>query len=72
MDQDRFAALCDEIQSLGMTCIATAHCPVIGEESIEQAFALTRALPSVPPPPIPDQAALEAIVAAMAGTEPVP
>jgi hypothetical protein len=53
-----------------MTCIATAHCPVIGPESIDEAFALTSALPSVPPPPIPDQAALEAIVAAMAGAEP--
>jgi flavorubredoxin len=70
VDPARFAALCDEVQSLGMTCIATAHCPVIGEESIDQAFALTRALPSVPAPPVPDQAALEAIVAAMAGAEP--
>jgi flavorubredoxin len=69
VDPERFGALCDRVRALGMTTIATAHSPLIGPGSIDDAFALLRDLPIVDAPPVPDQAALEAmLVAAGAGS----
>jgi flavorubredoxin len=62
VDLDRYAANVDRIQALGMTTIAAAHSPVITGASVAQAFDLARELPLIPPPPVPDQAALQAIL----------
>jgi flavorubredoxin len=62
VDPKRYAAHCDQVRALGMTTIATAHSPVIPEGSIDEAFMLMRALPTVPAPPAPDQGVLEAIL----------
>ncbi len=45
--------------------IATAHSPLITKDKIEDAFALTRDLPNVTPPPQPDQNVLDAVLGAM-------
>jgi flavorubredoxin len=65
VDADRFAAMCNRVKSVGMSTIATAHSPVIPEASIDGAFAILSALPTVPAPPMPDQAILEAILSGM-------
>jgi flavorubredoxin len=66
LDLAKFRALCDEIQALGATTIATAHSPLITEPMVDQAFALMRRLPEMAEPPCPDHAVLEAIVTGMA------
>jgi flavorubredoxin len=66
VDPVRYGALCDRIEALGMSVIATAHCPVIRGPSISEAFRLARELPSVPAPPLPDQVVLESVLAAVA------
>jgi hypothetical protein len=62
VDPERYGAMCDRVRSIGMTTIATAHSPVIPEESIDDAFALLRALPSIAAPPAPNQDILDAIL----------
>jgi flavorubredoxin len=62
VDQQRYAAVVDRVQALGMQTIATAHSPLITDGTIDKAFQLLRDLPSVPVPPLPDQAVLEAIL----------
>jgi flavorubredoxin len=62
VDPAKFTAACDAVQSLGMRAIATAHSPLITEEMVDKAFALTRELPLIPAPPVPDQMALDAII----------
>jgi flavorubredoxin len=62
VDPDRFGANCDRIRRMGMTTISTAHSPLIPEGSIDAAFALLRALPSVAAPPAPNQDILDAIL----------
>jgi flavorubredoxin len=66
VDPDRYADYCNKIQALGMDTIATAHSPLIMKDKIEDAFALTRDLPNVTPPPQPDQNVLDAVLGAMA------
>lgn len=64
VDRDRYAADVDRVQALGMTTIATAHSPLIAGDHLAAAFALgVRGLPDVPPPPLPDQTVLDAILA---------
>lgn len=46
VDHQRFAALCDRTQTLGMTTIATAHSPLIPDVSVDHAFRLLRELPA--------------------------
>ena len=67
VDAERYGALCDRVESLGIRAIATAHAPLITEESTAKAFEILRALPSVPAPPVPDQVVLEAILSGAAG-----
>lgn len=62
VDADRFATMCNRVKRVGMSTIATAHSPVIPEGSIDGAFAILSALPTVPAPPVPDQTILEAIL----------
>jgi flavorubredoxin len=66
VDPQRFSALCDRVRALGMNTIVTAHSPVITEPSIDKAFQILRDLPSVPAPPVPNQAVLEAILSGVA------
>jgi flavorubredoxin len=66
VDPVRFAAVCDENRKLGMTTIATAHAPVITAQSIDAAYELARSMPTVTPPPAPDQNVLDEIIAATA------
>lgn len=66
VDVDRYTANVDRIQAMGMTTIAAAHSPVIKGESVGKAFDLARELPLIPPPPVPDQAALQAILSGSA------
>jgi flavorubredoxin len=65
VDPQRYAEYCNKIQALGMDTIATAHSPLITKDKIEDAFALTRDLPNVTPPPQPDQNVLDAVLGAM-------
>jgi flavorubredoxin len=62
VDPQRYAAVVDGVQALGMNTIATAHSPLITDATIDKAFQLLRDLPSVPVPPLPDQAILDAIL----------
>jgi flavorubredoxin len=62
VDPVRYAAEVDRVHAMNMTAIATAHSPLIGAASIDDAFGLLRDLPSVPAPPAPDQVALDAIL----------
>ena len=57
----------DEIQSLPITTIASAHGPVLRGAAIDEAFAMTRAMSTTPPLPQPGQAMLDQILAASAG-----
>jgi flavorubredoxin len=66
VDVDKYTASVDRIQALGMTTIAAAHSPLISGESVGKAFDLARQLPLIPPPPVPDQAALTAILSGAA------
>jgi flavorubredoxin len=62
VDEARYTSLCDRIQAQGMTTIATAHCPLITEASIADAFRIVRELPTMAVPPAPDQVVLDAIL----------
>jgi flavorubredoxin len=62
VDPKKYAAKCNEIQALGATTIATAHAPIIRENSMDKAFEILRELPNVPCPPAPNQDVLEAIL----------
>jgi flavorubredoxin len=66
VDVDKYTADVDRIQALGMTTLAAAHSPLITGDSVAKAFDLARELPLIPPPPVPDQAALQAILSGAA------
>jgi flavorubredoxin len=64
VDAKRYHASVDHVRALGMTTIAAAHTPIIGETSIAAAFELMRHLPDTPVPPCPDHTMLEAVLQA--------
>jgi hypothetical protein len=66
VDERKYAAYVDGVQNLDITTIAACHSPVIEGEFIDRAFARVRELPSLAPIPLPDQSALDQIVAASA------
>ncbi len=66
VDRQRYAAEVDRVRALGMTTIATAHSPLITPGSVEDAFALLRRLPDAAVPPVPDQTALDMVLAVAA------
>ncbi|MGH9229122.1 MAG: MBL fold metallo-hydrolase [Acidimicrobiales bacterium] len=70
VDQDKYGRYVDSVQRLDITTIAGCHTPVIEGELIQRAFGVTRAFPSVEPPPLPGQSILDQIIAATA--QPVP
>ncbi len=70
VDQKKYDKTVDRIQDLDITAIAGCHTPVIEGEFIAQAFDHLRALPSIDPPPLPDQSVLDQIIAASAQPAP--
>jgi len=71
VDPVKYGQYVDHVQQLGITTIAACHTPVLQGARIDAAFAHVRALPTADIPPLPDQLALEAIVAAMSQPEAV-
>jgi flavorubredoxin len=64
LDSEKFGRYVDGIQGLDIKTIAGCHTPVIEGPHIAQAFDHVRKLPSVEPPPLPDQSILDQIIAA--------
>jgi hypothetical protein len=64
LDSEKFGRYVDGIQGLDIRTIAGCHTPVIEGPHIAQAFDHVRKLPSVEPPPLPDQSILDQIIAA--------
>ena len=65
-DHAKFGKSVDKVQSLPIKTIAACHTPVLEGELIGRAFDAIRALPLADPPPLPDQSALDQVVAATA------
>jgi flavorubredoxin len=66
VDAAKYSRYVDRSQSLDITTVAACHSPVIEGEFIDKAFARIRELPTIDPPPVPDQSVLDQIVAATA------
>lgn len=66
VDPVKYGTYVDRVQNLDITTVAGCHTPVIEGPFIEKAFARIRELPSIDPPPMPDQSVLDEIVAATA------
>jgi len=66
VDERKFGLYVDGVQRLDITTIASCHSPVIEGPLIERAFEITRALPSLTPPVLPNQSILDQIIAATA------
>jgi hypothetical protein len=66
VDADKYARYVDQTQGLDIKTVAACHSPVIEGPFIEKAFARIRQLPSIAPPPMPDQSVLDQIIAATA------
>ncbi len=64
VDADKYARYVDQTQGLDIRTVAACHSPVIEGPFIERAFARIRELPSIAPPPMPDQSVLDEIIAA--------
>jgi hypothetical protein len=64
LDHDKFGRYVDGVQGLDIVTVAGCHTPVIEGEFIERAFECVRQLPTLDPPPMPDQSILEQIIAA--------
>lgn len=62
VDQKRYAESVEKSRSLGMSTIASAHSPVIPSGKIDDAYELILEMPSIPPPPCPDQSVLDAVL----------
>jgi flavorubredoxin len=65
LDPVKYGEYVDHVQRLDIQTIAACHTPVLEGDYIDAAFAWVRELPAADPPPMPDQAVLEQIVAAM-------
>ena len=64
LDTDKYGRYVDNVQNLDITTIAACHAPVIEGPYIERAFNRIRQLPTIDPPPLPDQSVLDLIIAA--------
>ena len=65
LDPKKFNAYVDGVQNLPITAVAACHTPVIEGDYITKAFNRVREFPTLAPPELPNQAVLEAIVAAL-------
>lgn len=70
VDEVKYGKYVDRVQSLDITTVAGCHTPVIEGPFIDRAFTRIRSLPSMDPPPMPDQSVLDQIVAATAVPQP--
>ena len=66
VDPVKYGKYVDRVQNLDITTVAGCHTPVIEGPFIEQAFARIRQLPTITPPPLPNQSVLDQIIAATA------
>jgi flavorubredoxin len=66
VDPGKYNKYVDRVQNLDIKTVAGCHTQVIEGPFIEQAFSVVRQLPTVEPPPLPDQSVLDQIVAATA------
>jgi flavorubredoxin len=64
VDPEKFGRYVDGIQGLDIKTIAGCHTPVVEGSHIGVAFDIVRQLPTVEPPPLPDQSILDQIIAA--------
>jgi flavorubredoxin len=64
VDPEKFGRYVDGIQGLDIRTIAGCHTPAIEGSHIGVAFDIMRRLPTVAPPPLPDQSILDQIIAA--------
>lgn len=64
VDEVKYGRFVDGVQNLDITTVASCHSPVLEGPFIERAFARIRELPSIAPPPLPDQSMLDQVVAA--------
>ena len=67
---ERFAAEVDRVRSHGMTTVASAHSPTIGEDKLPEAWDRLLALCGVDAPPMPNQAVLDVLLEAAAAPAP--
>jgi len=63
IDPAKYAWYVDRVESLDITAVAACHTPVVTGEHIGRAFAHVRTLPMSDVPLMPDQAALQQIIA---------
>jgi flavorubredoxin len=70
VDERKWIAAVDATEALGVRTIASCHSPLITGDDVATAFDLLRQAPTAPPMPLPGQADLEAILAAVAGPAP--
>jgi len=66
VDDAKFNAHVDRVQSLPITMVAGCHTPPLVGQKIDEAFAIVRRFPTTEPPPLPDQSVLDEIIAATA------
>ena len=64
-DDAKFQRHVDGIQRLGISTLASCHSPVLRGTRIDDAFGIVRTLATADPPQLPDQGALDQIVAAI-------
>lgn len=64
LDHDKFGKYVAGVQGLDIATVAACHSPVIEGEFIQRAFDNVRQLPTLDPPPMPDQSILDEIIAA--------
>jgi flavorubredoxin len=64
VDEGKYGRYVDRVQNLDITTVAACHSPVLEGPLIQQAFENIRRLPSLDPPPMPDQSVLDQIIAA--------
>jgi flavorubredoxin len=64
LDSQKFGRFVDSVQALDIKTVAACHTPSFEAPFIERAFALTRQLPAIEPPPLPDQSILDQIIGA--------
>jgi len=64
LDAEKYGRYVDGTQNLDIKTVAACHSPVIEGDYIAKAFNHVRALPTVDPPPLPDQSVLDEIIAA--------
>jgi hypothetical protein len=67
VDTTRYAACVKDVQGHGMSTIISGHSPVIDGPRVAQAFDMIGRLAGTEPPPCPDQAVLDMMLAAMGG-----